>query len=107
MSKDKIHVKSGDTVVVLSGKDKGKKGKILRGFPTDKKVLIEGVNMIKRHTRPSQQNPQGGIVEQESPIYADKVMLFCSSCNRPVRTANKVTEKGNKQRVCKKCDAEL
>lgn len=107
MGKAKIHVRNGDTVVVISGKDKGKKGKVLRGFPSDKKVLIEGVNMIKRHTRPSQQNPQGGIVEQEAPIYADKVMLFCSDCNRPVRTGKKITDNNNKERVCKKCGKTL
>ncbi len=107
MTKGKIHVKSGDTVVVLSGKDKGKKGKILRGYPADRKVLIEGVNMIKKHTRPSQQNPQGGIVEQEAPVYADKVMLFCKSCNRPVRVGKKIKDDGKKERVCKKCYSTL
>ena len=103
MNKTKLHVKAGDTVVVISGKDKGKKGRILRGFPSEGKVLVEGVNMIKRHTRPSRENPQGGIVEQEAPVYADKVMLFCSKCNRPVRTGNKIDDSGEKVRVCKKC----
>lgn len=107
MPTKKLHVKSGDTVVVISGKDKGKKGKVLRGFPAEGKVLVEGVNMIKRHTRPTQENPQGGIVEQEAPVYASKVMLFCSKCNRPVRTGTKVDEDGTRTRICKKCEAEL
>lgn len=107
MGKEKLHVKSGDTVVIISGKDKGKKGRVLRGFPSDKKVLVEGVNMIKRHTRPSQNNPQGGILEQEAPVYADKVMLFCSKCNRPVKTGKKITDNGEKTRVCKKCGDSL
>ena len=107
MAQEKMHVKTGDTVVVISGKDKGKKGKILRAFPSERKVLIEGVNMMKKHTRASQQNPQGGIVEQESPVYADKVMIYCSKCQKPVKTSSEIADNGNKSRVCKKCGVEL
>lgn len=107
MAQGKMHVKSGDTVVVISGKDKGKRGKVLRAFPSEHKVLIEGVNMVKKHTRPSQQNPQGGIVEQEGAVFADKVMVYCNKCNQGVKTSNKAKENGEKQRVCKKCGAEL
>lgn len=107
MSQAKMHVKTGDTVVVLSGKDKGKRGKVLRAFPAEQKVLVEGVNMIKRHTRATRENPQGGIVEQEGPVYADKVMVYCSKCQRPVRTGNQINNKGEKVRICKKCGVEL
>ncbi|WVU12420.1 50S ribosomal protein L24 [Natranaerobius thermophilus JW/NM-WN-LF] len=102
-----MHVKSGDTVVVISGKDKGKRGKVLRTFPSEQKVLVEGVNMINKHTRATQENPQGGIVEQEGPVYADKVMVYCSKCQKPVRTGAKIDDKGNKSRICKKCGVEL
>ncbi|OWZ84479.1 50S ribosomal protein L24 [Natranaerobius trueperi] len=107
MAQAKMHIKTGDTVVVISGKDKGKRGKVLRAFPSESKVLVEGVNLVKKHTRASQDNPQGGIVEQESPVYADKVMLYCSKCQRPVRTAKQDDKNGNKQRICKKCEVKL
>lgn len=81
----KLHVKKGDTVQVLSGKDKGKEGKILTALPKKGKVVVEGVNKVKRHTKPSQTNPQGGIVTKEAAIASCKVMLVCPSCkNRPV-----------------------
>lgn len=78
----KLHVKKGDTVLVLSGKDKGKQGKIVEALPKKAKVVIEGVNQVKRHTKPSQANPQGGIITKEAPINASKVMLVCPACKK-------------------------
>ena len=74
-SKATIHVKKGDTVIVISGKDKGKKGRVLEAYPKENKVLVEGVNMVKKHSRPTQSNPQGGILNQEAPVHASNVML--------------------------------
>lgn len=101
-----MSIKKGDTVIVLSGKDKGKKGTVLTVMPEDKKVIVEKVNVVKRHTKPRQQGEQGGIVSKEAPIYACKVMRVCPKCGKPTRPASKVT--GDKRvRVCKKCGAEI
>ncbi len=103
-----MRVRKNDQVLVLSGNYKGKQGKVLKVFPDDKKVIVEGVNFIKRHTRPSQQNPQGGIIEKEAPINASKVMVVCSKCNTPSRMGSKEVRdesrnKTTRVRVCKKC----
>ncbi len=99
----KLHVKKGDTVVVLAGKDKGKKGKVLSCIPPKNKVFVEGINIVKKHVRPTQDSPKGGINEQEAPLYGDKVMLVCPSCKSPARVGKKVLDNGNRSRVCKKC----
>lgn len=101
--KKSIHVKKGDTVYVLSGKDKGKKGKVLTCLPSAGKVIVEGVNMVTKHTKPRRQGDPGGIIHQEAAIYADKVMLVCSKCGKPARTGVKVLENGAKAKYCKKC----
>ena len=98
----KLHVKKGDTVQVLSGKDKGKGGKILTALPKKGKVIVEGVNKVKRHNKPSQTNPQGGIVTKEAAISSSKVMVVCPKCKKPTRIAHKV-ENGKSVRVCKHC----
>lgn len=98
----KLHVKKGDTVLVLSGKDKGKQGKIVEALPKKAKVVIEGVNQVKRHTKPSQANPQGGIITKEAPINASKVMLVCPACKKATRI-KKTKVAGVTVRVCKKC----
>ena len=98
-----LHVKKGDTVKVISGKNKGKEGKVLVSMPSDKKVIVEGVNVIKRHTRPTQQLPQGGIIEREAPIASSNVMLVCPSCKKAARTGQQFLKDGKKARVCKKC----
>lgn len=98
----KLHVKKGDTVVVLSGKDKGKEGKIIEALPKKSKVVVEGVNKVKRHTKPSQTNPQGGIIVKEAAIASCKVMLVCPACKKPTRI-KKAVEAGSTKRVCKKC----
>ena len=107
MNKPKMHVKSGDKVVVLSGKDKGKEGTILRAKPTEGKVLVEGVAMVKKAVRPNPQNQQGGIVEQEAFIDASNVMVICPSCGEPTRVGHGVDDEGKKARVCKKCGAKF
>lgn len=99
----KLHIKKGDTVRVLSGKNKGMEGEVIRAYPETNRVIVEKVNMIKRHMRPTQQNPNGSISEKEAPIDASNVMLVCPSCNKPARVGHVKDEKGNTQRVCKKC----
>jgi len=98
----KCHVKKEDTVMVISGKDKGKTGKVLRVFSIEGRVIVERINMIKRHTRPNPQNPQGGIVEKEAPLPACKVVLVCPRCKQPTRVGRKILE-NSKLRICKKC----
>lgn len=101
---NKVHVKKGDTVYILSGKDKGKKGKVLRVIPKDNMVLVEGVNMVTKHVKPRNRYQQGGIVHQESPIYSSKVMLVCERCGSPTKIGKRILDNGDKARVCKKCN---
>jgi large subunit ribosomal protein L24 len=96
-------IKKGDLVEVISGKDKGKRGKVLRVIPKEGKVVVEGVNMVKRHQRPNPRMREGGIVEREAPIYASKVMVVCPSCDQRTRIGFKLLEDGRKVRYCKKC----
>lgn len=98
---NKIHVKTGDMVEVLSGKDKGKKGKVLEVSPSEKKVIVEGINIATKHMKPKAMGEAGGIVKAEAPMYASKVMLVCPKCGKKTRVAHKVLEDGTKQRVCK------
>lgn len=104
--KAKLHVKKGDTVLVLSGKDKGKKGKVLAAFPDKEKVVVEGVNLVKKHTRASK-NVQAGIHEQAAPIYSAKVMVICPNCHKPSRVKKLVQKDGSRVRACKKCGEAL
>lgn len=104
--KQKIHVKKGDMVMVITGKDAGKKGKVLEVFPKKGRVVIEKINIVKRHTKPTQSLPQGGILEKEAPIASSNVMLYCTECNSVTRVSMKETEAG-KVRVCKKCGVNL
>ena len=101
-----MNVKKNDTVVVLSGKDKGKQGKVLSVDPENRKVVGEKVNMASRHQKPRKQGEEGGIIQKEIPLYASKVMTVCPKCNKPTRVAHKV-EGGKKVRVCKHCGAEI
>jgi large subunit ribosomal protein L24 len=100
----KLHVKKDDLVMIVAGKDKGKSGKVLRVLPEKERVLVESINLIKRHTRPSQSNSEGGIIEKEAPIALSNVQLLCPGCNKPARTGLKVLEDGSKVRFCKKCN---
>ena len=104
--KNKMHVKKDDNVVVISGDDKGKRGKVLQVAPGEGKILVSGVNMVKKHVKPRKQGQEGGILTVEGAFYADKVMLYCSKCEKGVRVAHK-TDDGKKTRVCAKCGAEI
>lgn len=106
MSQYKLKVKKGDTVAVLSGKDKGKQGKVLQALPKKDKVVVEGINKVKRHTKPNQNVPKGGIISKEAPVYAAKVMVVCPACSKPTRVAKKEID-GKMVRVCKKCGEPL
>jgi large subunit ribosomal protein L24 len=98
------HIKKNDKVKVIAGKDKGKIGKVLGVVRKKNRVMIENVNIIKRHTRPSAKNKQGGIVEGEAPIHWSNVMLICGKCLAPVRVKFRLLDDGKKVRVCAKCD---
>jgi large subunit ribosomal protein L24 len=103
----KPHVKKGDNVVVLSGKDRGKQGKVLRVNPVKGTAIVERVNFLKKHTRPNpQRNIQGGILEREAPIKLSNLQVICPSCNQPARTGTHRTESGA-TRYCRKCDTEM
>ena len=96
-------LKKNDLVMVVSGKERGKSGRVLRVFPQKNRIIIEKINFVKRHTRPSGQARQGGILEKEAPIHISNVMVVCNKCNSPVRVGQKALEDGKKARYCKKC----
>jgi len=102
----KLHVKKGDLVQVISGDDRGREGKVLAVRPREGRVVVEGVNIQKRHTRPSRTNPQGGVIEQPGPLAASKVLLVCPTCKRGVRT-RRVRDQRGVVRVCARCGKEL
>ena len=104
---NKMSIKKDDTVVVLSGKDKGKKGKVIAVLPKDGKVVVEKINMVSRHTKPRRQGETGGIIQKEAPLYACKVQRVCPKCDQATRPAHKILADGKKVRVCKKCGAEI
>lgn len=97
----KIH--KNDQVLVISGKDKGKKGRVRYAFPDEEQLIVEGINMIKRHTKARAMARQAGIIEREAPLYVSKVMLICSKCNHPTRVGFRFLEEGRKVRVCSSC----
>jgi large subunit ribosomal protein L24 len=103
----KMQIKKNDNVLVTAGKEKGKRGRVIAVYPSNNRVLIEKLNMIKRHTKPNQQLKQGGIVEKESPISAANVRLICAKCDKPTSVARKTQGDGTRARVCKACDATL
>ena len=103
----KMSIRKDDLVVVLSGKDKGKQGKVLEVQPKSGKVVVENINVVSRHTKPRKQGDQGGILKKEAPIYACKVQRVCPKCGKPTRAAHKVQADGKKVRICKKCGAEI
>ena len=102
-----LHIRKGDTVQVLKGKDRGKRGRVLKVNPVTRRVVVEGINRAKKHMRPSQANPQGGVVDWELPVDASNVMLVCAGCDRPSKV--KRIRGGGKSmtRVCKKCEREF
>lgn len=102
-----MKVKKGDKVQVIAGKDKGKQGTILRSVPTRNRVVVEGCGIVKKAVRPTQQNPQGGIMSVEAPIHVSNVMVICPECKQPTRVSHRVNEAGKKVRVCKKCGKDI
>lgn len=98
-----MRIKTGDRVYVISGKDRGKEGKVLRRDLGKDLVVVENVNMVTKSVRPSQKNPRGGLVKQEAPLKACKVMLVCPACGKPTRVGRAFLDDGRKVRVCKKC----
>ena len=102
----KMSIKKDDLVVVLSGKDKGKQGKVLEVQPKSGKVVVENINVVSRHTKPRKQGDQGGILKKEAPLYACKVQKVCPKCSKATRVAHKIVD-GKKVRVCKHCGAEI
>jgi len=102
MSK-KFHVKKNDQVMVMAGKEKGKSGKLLRIIAKKESALIEKVNFVKRHSRPSGQNRQGGIIEKEAPLPLSNIMIICAKCTVPVKVGRKILDDGKRVRYCKKC----
>ena len=103
---NKVHVRRDDTVIVLSGDDKGKKGKVVEVSPKEGKVIVNGVHVVSKHTKPRRQGEAGGIMKVEGAIYADKVALYCDKCGKGVRAKHKDVD-GKKIRVCAKCGKEL
>lgn len=102
-----IHIKKGDTVKVLSGKSKGKQGKVIATSPAEQKAMVEGVNIVSKHHKARSQTDTAGIIKTESALYASKLQLVCPKCGKATRVGAKVTEDGKKVRVCKKCGAEF
>ena len=98
-----MDIRKNDTVLVIAGKDKGKKGKVRFAYPKDERALVDGINFIKRHTRARKQVKQAGIIEREAPIHVSKVMLLCSRCNHPTRIGFRFLEDGRKVRICRSC----
>lgn len=103
MQTGKNYLKVDDQVEVIAGKDKGRVGKITRILPKENKAIVEKINVVKRHTKPSMANQQGGIIEKDSPIHVSNLMLVCEKCAKPVRIKMNVLEDGTKTRACKKC----
>ena len=101
-----FRIKKGDTVEVIQGKENGKRGKVLRVLSADQRVVVERVNFIKRHVRPSQKTPQGGVIEREAGIHISNVKLVCPSCNQAVRVGVRM-EGDSKVRYCKKCNVQV
>lgn len=103
---NKVHVKTGDEVIVINGKSRGKKGKVLEVSPKEGKVIVEGINMVTKHVKPRQMGEPGGLIKAESALYADKVQLVCPKCGKATRVGHDGKGK-DKKRVCKKCGAKF
>jgi len=101
-----MNIKKGDQVIILSGNYKGKKGKVIKSFPKENKIVVEKVNIVKKHIKPKQQGQQGQIIEVERPIDISKVMIICPKCSKPTRIGYKIL-KTKKQRICKNCNKEI
>jgi large subunit ribosomal protein L24 len=105
MSRVQSPIRRNDTVIVTAGRDRGKRGRVLRVLPADNRLLVEGVNLIKRHTRPNpQRNIKGGIVEREASLHASNVQLVCPECGKTTRIGRRILNDGRKVRICRKCE---
>jgi len=107
-----MHIKKDDIVAIISGNDRGKQGRVLKVYPDRNKIIVEGINFIKRHTRPNQKLPQGGIIEREAPIDASNAMVVCPKCNKLSKTGMKIIRdeaknKTSRVRYCKQCSEML
>jgi large subunit ribosomal protein L24 len=102
-----LKIRKGDRVRVLTGKDRGKEGEVMRAIPTAGKVIVDGVNVAKKHQRPTQATQQGGIIDKDMPLPVSNVALVCPSCHKPTRVGYKIDASGTKVRVCKKCGGEI
>ncbi|MDP4118262.1 MAG: 50S ribosomal protein L24 [Bacillota bacterium] len=100
---NKMHIKTGDEVMVISGKDKGKKGKVIAVNPDERKVIVDKINIMTRHQKARNQKQQGGLVQKESPLYASKVMRVCPRCEKPTRIGRQINPEGKNVRYCKNC----
>jgi large subunit ribosomal protein L24 len=98
-----VHVRRGDTVAVIAGRDRGKRGKVLRVLPDRGRVVVEKINLMKKHQRPTQKLRQGGIIEREGALALSNVLVVCGRCDRPVRTGTRILADGRKTRVCRRC----
>ncbi|WP_372494131.1 50S ribosomal protein L24 [Fuchsiella alkaliacetigena] len=103
MTVPKLHVRKDDQVIVIAGKDRGKRGKVLKTLPREGRVVVEGINVVHKHQQPTQEMQQGGIMEIEAPIDSSNVMLVCKHCDQGARTGKEFLDSGEKVRVCKKC----
>jgi len=103
MAIPRFYIRKNDLVMVTTGKEKGKSGRVLKVVPEKEKIIVEKINFIKRHTRPHGQQRRGGILEKEAPLHVSNVMLLCEKCNKPVRMRHRLIEGGTKARICQKC----
>ena len=107
MQANKIRLKKDDKVKVLTGKDQGKIGKVLKVVKKTNRVIVENINVVKVHQRPTQANPQGGIVDKTMPVHVSNLMIMCNSCVKPTRIGIKQLEDGKRVRICKKCNQQI
>lgn len=103
----RVHVKKGDMVEVIAGKQRGKRGKVLKVIPKHGRVIVEGVNVVKKHTKPTQKLPQGGIVEKEAAVFGGRVMVVCPKCGQAARVSHGYLPDGTKVRLCKNCGEQI
>ena len=107
MVRSKCHIQKDDKVKILAGKDRGKIGKVIKVDRKKQRILVENINVAKRHTRPNAQNRQGGIIESEAPLHTSNVMLMCNKCIKPARIKMQQLDDGKKVRVCRKCNEQI
>jgi large subunit ribosomal protein L24 len=103
MGEGTLHIRKNDIVKIMSGREKGKVGRVLKIDREKSRILVEKLNMVKRHVKPGKTNPQGGIIEKEAPLAFSNVLVMCGKCNKPTRIAMKIDEAGEKHRVCRRC----